>query len=546
MQAVSALIRKIESLQFSFWQGVLTLYGIFFIRTFIENYASSGNLYHLSGIIDVFLHYPLFYYIIVSAAIIIAAIFTGERIEKVSRFVIICSMIIVLPPIIDLLLNWGGQIPYIYMASSAKELWHNYLTYFGGGDIGSGIRIEVAISLAGMVIYVWRKTQKITKAFFGSLLLYTLIFGMITAPSAIFVLQNTFTREYEEVNLRNIRELYFENEPARSVTSSRTTVLEKDQFKYPISKEIQNHFSLTLTIIYLIIEMFLCFLMLYLYSKEKFLAVIRNFRYERVAHYFLMLVLGLGLGISASQEKLFGSLFDILSVMTLFFSFFFAWLFAVWENDEADTAIDQLTNTERPLVRGGFPLEEWGIIKVIFLVLSLAFAFLAGWYTINFIILFLLMYHIYSKPPFRLKSIFGLSSLLVASNALLVAMAGFFLYSNTEGLNAFPGRFALGILFFFTLSQNMKDLKDIQGDKQYGIATLPVLLGEKNGKRAVGALLFLASSLLPLIIGLSMWAVTIGIVAGVTAYALATKKNFKEKPIFFLYFAYAIALFYVR
>ena len=80
---ISTLIEKIENTKISFWGGVSLLYGIIFIRTFIENWANSLNLYHMSNIGDTFFHYPFFYIIIFLSCFIIAKIITKEKIEKI-------------------------------------------------------------------------------------------------------------------------------------------------------------------------------------------------------------------------------------------------------------------------------------------------------------------------------------------------------------------------------------------------------------------------------------------------------------------------------
>jgi 4-hydroxybenzoate polyprenyltransferase len=238
-----------------------------------------------------------------------------------------------------------------------------------------------------------------------------------------------------------------------------------------------------------------------------------------------------------------GSLFDFLSFVSLFLAVLFAWLFAVWENDEEDILIDRISNINRPLAENNsiFSIEEWKNIKYIFVIFSLAFAFLNGLYSFIFILLFIFIYHIYSTPPLKLKRFLGISSLLVAANALLVVLMGFFLTVGTENLNVFPAKYLFGILGIFFLAENVKNIKDIEGDRKEGIQTLPVIFGEKRGKLIIGYCVFLATLLVPLIFYLSLYTILLAIFFGIILFLLINKKEFEEKYVFITYFLYIVA-----
>jgi len=545
---ISTLIEKIENTKISFWGGVSLLYGIIFIRTFIENWANSLNLYHMSNIGDTFFHYPFFYIIIFLSCFIIAKIITKEKIEKIAKVVIFLSFVITFPPIIDLLLNWGGQIPYIFITGSYRELLNSFLTYLGGGAIGIGIKTEVAIALIGFGFYLFYKTKNIKNVILGIFFLYSVIFTTLASPTLIFGLQNIFTNKYESVTYDNTVDFYYFREALDSKTSQRTLITnisEENNFYSPLTQKVQNQYSTTLAIIFVIISMILLFWCLFLYSSKKFFLVFQNFRYLRIIYYFIFILFGIYLGSIMVGRHPLGSLFDLISIISVFLALLFAWLFSVWENDEVDIDIDKISNQNRPLaVEETLSKEEWRDLKYIFLAYSLSFAFLSGFYTFIFTALFILVYHFYSAPPLRLKRFLGISSLLIAANALIATWMGFFIASGTENLSAFPARYTFGILAIFLLAENVKNIKDIEGDKKEGIKTLPVILGEKWGKPVVGACLFLASLLTPVIFYLSFYTFLAGIFFGIILFLLTNKKNFNEKYIFLAYFVY-ILLFVV-
>lgn len=540
MATIRALINKIENMEISFL-GIISLFFMaMFVRTFLENYANLLNFYHMSSFIDTFFHYPIFFSIIFLFTIIIAKILTKENIYKITKVIALFSFIIILPPIVDLIVNKGGQIPYIFISNNYPLLFKSFITYFGGGAIGLGIKTEVAVALTVFGCYIYNKTKNKKSVLAGIFLLYSAIFIMLAFPTFVFSIQNTFTKEYKSTNFNNIIDFYYKQEPSRIVTGDKTFILDKSNFLPESIQKIQNQYSITLSIIFLITSMLLIFWSLFLHSSKKFFAVIKNFRYLRIVHYLLLASFGVYIGIGFLGKNPIGSLFDFMSFTSLFFAILFAWLFAVWENDEIDIEIDKISNQNRPLINTQifFSIKEWQILKYIFLFYSLSFAFLCSFYTFTFIILFILIYHIYSVPPLKLKRFLGISSLLIAINALLTVLMGFFISSGTENLNAFPSRYAFGILIIFLLVENIKNIKDIEGDKREGIKTLPVILGEKRGKLVIGVCLFLGALLVPFIFYLDLYTLALAIFFGFILFLLTNRKKFEEKYIFLTYFIY--------
>ena len=185
--------------------------------------------------------------------------------------------------------------------------------------------------------------------------------------------ERTLSLEYKEINKDSSIDFYYRNEPQRTVTSSRTFVLEivnDDNFySFPNQKMI-NQYSITFAIIFLFINTILMAWYLFLYSPKKFFVVFKNFRYLRILHYFLMVSVGVYFGINMLGKSVVGSLFDLVSFISLYLALFFAWLFAVWENDEVDIEIDKISNEGRPLVdkKISFSIIEWKNLKFLFLI----------------------------------------------------------------------------------------------------------------------------------------------------------------------------------
>jgi 4-hydroxybenzoate polyprenyltransferase len=133
-----------------------------------------------------------------------------------------------------------------------------------------------------------------------------------------------------------------------------------------------------------------------------------------------------------------------------------------------------------------------------------------------------------------------LASALIGISTLAIMMLGFFLISNNQTITAFPAPIALLAFLFMTLSANLRDLKDIKGDAAAGIRTIPTLLGDKRSRMVIGAMMFIAYALFPILIPIQiLWIPSI--IAGIISFIWLIQGK-GEKPIFALYFIYLIGI----
>jgi 4-hydroxybenzoate polyprenyltransferase len=119
-------------------------------------------------------------------------------------------------------------------------------------------------------------------------------------------------------------------------------------------------------------------------------------------------------------------------------------------------------------------------------------------------------------------------------------LGGFFLFSGTEQLKDFPPKYSLGILLIFLLAENIKNLKDIEGDRREGIKTLPVLLGEKAGPLGAGILVFIAVLLVPIFFFFNLLTLVTALGFGTLLFFLANRKPYSENAIFITYFIFGL------
>ncbi len=96
------------------------------------------------------------------------------------------------------------------------------------------------------------------------------------------------------------------------------------------------------------------------------------------------------------------------------------------------------------------------------------------------------------------------------------------------------------VLLSIALIVNVRDLKDLDGDKLAGIRTIPTLLGEKRSRMTLGAMLFIALLLVPIFIPLPvLWIPSL--IAG-AAFWIGLVRGRNERFVFGVYFIYLAVL----
>ena len=254
-----------------------------------------------------------------------------------------------------------------------------------------------------------------------------------------------------------------------------------------------------------------------------------------------MIAVGFFVAIKIEHAQPFGNWIDVMAFVVLFLAYFCAWIFAVGVNDIVDIEIDRVSNQDRPLVTSTVTEEEVHSANIFFLLWSFIGAFLVGYWAVFAMMLFTAAYYIYSAPPLRLKRVPLLATFFIALASLSATAAGFYFASPDQLAIEFPGRLLLLVIIFFTLITNVKDIKDIDGDRAAGIATIPTMFSEGIGKTVVGAIVVIAFLSVPAILASAALFIPSLIAAGV-GYYFVIAEPYHERRIFVLYFIYAIVV----
>lgn len=152
-------------------------------------------------------------------------------------------------------------------------------------------------------------------------------------------------------------------------------------------------------------------------------------------------------------------------------------------NDWFDRHVDAINEPGRPIPSGRIP-GRWGLwIAIAGTVTSLAVAPLLGLWVLLPTMLGLALAWAYSAPPFRLKKsgIWGPLSCGFAYEGLtwFTGAAVMLAALPSQPIIAMAALYALGAFGIMT----MNDFKAVEGDRQMGLASLPVRLGVERAAR---------------------------------------------------------------
>ena len=535
---MKSFIQRITNQEVSIWSWLCSFGAIITIRFFLEALSNKTNTGTLPSDASTFVHYFLFFlsFALIFMFFLKKRVLRKEDAHLAPRLSVVAMSAIFIAPIIDYLWSFffSKQISMSYMFGGTKDLFYKLITFFGPNiytGITIGIRIEVAIILISIFVISYKIHKSWMKAVINSLLLYFIIFIFLSLPSILAIVLGNAKNYGDALNF------YIESSGSFSVLNNIHNSLDYKSFV----RFIEISFNFILAKIFFITTIIIYFLWLF-YSpyKQKLIAIIKNSRPERVVHYMIMIVVGILIGGNdLFVFKIFNWL-DWLSLIIIFLSFYFSWMFAVSTNDIEDVEIDRISNKNRPLVTEKISKSELRDAGFVFLGLSLVGGFISGFGALFFLLAFTTLYYIYSAPPTKFKTVPFFSSFIIGLCCLTAVLAGFITFSIQKDISLFPAKIAIGIVFLFFLWSNIRDMKDIEGDRTQGISTLPVLFG-KRGPKITGLITSLAYILAPLFFG--TWVLLPSLMGAIFNYYFITKNDYKEKYVFIVYKLFITSLF---
>lgn len=225
-----------------------------------------------------------------------------------------------------------------------------------------------------------------------------------------------------------------------------------------------------------------------------------------------------------------------LAFLAFSLSLSLAALFAIVTNNLADVAADKISNPNRPTVRGTVAPKPYLIAGISCQIWALSIPWILPPHQALPITLAVagisLGYFIYSCPPLRLKRVPILAKVIIGANSWVVALGGFALAGGK--ITDFPLAWTIFILGPLALAANFIDLKDVEGDRATGIATLPVLMGVQNARHLIAAATAATYIMGGILLNRS-WAWPLNLIALATHLYLLYRPNSDERLIFLVY-----------
>lgn len=519
------IIEKLENQKITLFGWLISFFAVVFVRNLLESFSTRNNFFFPGSHIALFFHTTTFFLLITLFIVLVLHLLTKEKIEKITKLALFAFLIVLLPPIVDLVITGGEgglSIQYRMFVEPPENIFDFFQLFlklvvfhyvpFAGQDlhiienvskINYGAKIEAGIVILGFIWYIFLKTKSILKVFLGFILFGLISFSIGTIPGGLY----------------------------GTIASS-------------INPSFQHHhviFSLYLISICILISFWF-----YFYNKEKFFAFFKNARPTRVFHNIILL----GLGIYLAQVPIFNPLSlnsaDWLLIIIAIIAVLLYWFSAIGYDDLSDEKIDRISNSSRPLPQNKFTREEFKNINNLLRITAYIISFAVGYAFFIFILLRSLAGYLYYAFPFRLKRFPFLATFTDALLFLFTILAGFHL-NPFSTIFDFPGKLAIFILIAFTLGSTVKDIKDYQGDKAEKIYTIPVIFGLENGKKIIGSLVFIAFILCPVFF-FDYFNILIlpAVFAGILSFFLINKKEPGKKEAFCLFLIYfSFGLFFI-
>jgi 4-hydroxybenzoate polyprenyltransferase len=517
---------------------IFLIASITFIRTFFENFS---NPEPTAGFTPwyTFHGYILFYICVLLSLSLFLAIFLKQKPFFIFKLNVLFFPIIIIAPILDLIISKGSGYCMAYVAHNGTQLFYEFTTFFGpfiGCGISPGIRIEIMFILLGIGLFTFYLKKKVLPTIVAVIFSYLIIFINLSIPGIIVTLFGNFTTAVNP-------NIFFGEMFSNSLLSSSHTFIPASSFLSGFFENISIFMS---RIPWLFSLIFLIF-MFYFENKEKTLIFIKDLRVTRIFYYITLSIVGMFIA-----YKIFGmtsipyQLPDIFGFIIFFLITALNFTLAVVVNDIEDIKIDEISNPSRPLVQGTFNKSEYKRIAV-----TLGFFIVSGALLFNYnifvlTILFQVFYTLYSTHPFFLKKNFITGGLTVALIGIVSILSGFYFLSLDQTFNLIPLLILLPIFLTLFILVNIRDLKDLEGDKVANIKTLPVLFGDKKARFIIGSsLLIMALIMSFLLFKVNLNLSILTLISGFLFFVLITFLKQKETTFFVLMYVFTLLFLFL-
>lgn len=463
------------------------------------------------------------------------ALLTRARTRSLVNVLSIGWIVTLIPPIVDLLATRGqGGAILSYIFDAPSNLWMRFISFFGGSlehEFTLGLRLEVLCAMigVGVLVYTTRdhtipRWRALLKALVGVVGTYIIFFGYAVLPTVLAAVE---LGQWATVSRADV---------LGAVYSPRSFLgIRVDDPLFVSAMYLSPLYAVLITaqlaLLWLREHRIRLGVRWILAAKDFFVQIVRPLRMA-----FQIMAIGagtvLGLQLSgrthwpdAAEWVLFAALCCVIGL---------SWIFSVLINDLADREIDRINRPNRPLVSGLYhPTTFWALALVCGSV-ALATAYVLSASAALLVAGMLGLSLVYSLPPLRLRRFLGVATITMALSVLLAMMFVFHLFVEGQSILSFPRVLIALIVPLLAIAFLVKDIRDRAGDLNARVATLPTLLGDRNGRIATGLLVGASLLITPIVLrNLGLLIVSVG--CGVISYVLLTQTKRYESWVFVVY-----------
>jgi 4-hydroxybenzoate polyprenyltransferase len=470
----------VEDHPITFGGWLLAFSSIIALRLLGESFLSSFSGKSPDFFIGSSLAAWLFFLFAALILVMILGVYLRIGYRKIANILLWGFIMVIFPPLIDRSLC-GPDYWSFYLFDGLSGLFSKFLLFFGDSPclgITYGVRFEVAFAAILVGVYAFIKTKKPIRSLFAVILTYSTLFILGSLPwlAAMLLLlpKNIFSVQSYDI---------------AGVFLSTTGFLSIRDIS------ILNALNVKMNLIYAFFISILSMLFFWKYFQRTFIEIAKNIRWVQILIHSGLVLFGITLGAFYFPQNITLNAFSFLAAANLILSATFSWIASVFLNDIADKSIDEMTNTNRPLVSGQADIEDYKDIFWPFFILALALGLSVGTKFFFLALIYQIIGVIYSIFPYRLKRFPIIATFLSALAITLWFFAGFMLLSDNQQIDQLPRQIIALMLVAFTISLPVKDLKDIEGDKKNGVWTVPVIFGEKWARFIIGLGIFISYSL---------------------------------------------------
>ena len=383
-----------------------------------------------------FVHFPFFYLSLFLILVIIISLLTKEEIRRVTATASVGLGLILLVPIIDWIIGGGYLITYPLRLKPFLTSFLNPVKSLTNIGVSPGQRIIIVLISILIAFYAYLKTKKLAISL--SLLIITL--GTIIFWGALPTI----------IALDKPENIYLAG-----------GILDTDQQKFAA--------------IFALLFLFSLFIYYYLLNKNYFNILIKSLRFERMLFYSGIGIFGFILAIHQQVITFEANFFNIIGIILLVLGLASGFQSAQVINDFFDIESDRISRKRNPLLKdiNKHYYLIWGLCLLLF---SFILSLIINYSCFLLMLSYLLLSVIYSVPPVRLKRIPFLSTFILAVAVILAMAMGFSLFYDNRALNEIPKTVLIPTFLSISFGFIAKDIQDLNGDRNSGIITLPILL----------------------------------------------------------------------